>query len=200
VFDHLKWQPPQERGVYIDVGCYDPFVFSNTRLLNLHGWSGINIDANEFVISKFKRFRPADINICCAISSDSREMLFDATGGPFAALQHPDNKQPIVPDNLAKVQTKTLEALLSEHFDNQRPIDLLDVDCEGHDFEVLRGFNFARYRPKLIVVEAHGNAHEEPIAMLLRCKGYELVERRGFSLVYRDSDWFATKGANTANA
>ena len=34
-------------GTYVDVGCYDERLHSVTRLFYEHGWSGLNIDAND---------------------------------------------------------------------------------------------------------------------------------------------------------
>jgi len=33
------------------------------------------------------------------------------------------------------------------------PIDFLAVDVEGHELEVLRGFDFMRWRPRLVLME-----------------------------------------------
>ncbi len=33
-------------GIYVDVGCHHPIRYSNTLSLYLHGWRGVNIDAN----------------------------------------------------------------------------------------------------------------------------------------------------------
>jgi hypothetical protein len=60
------------KGVYVDVGAFDPAFFSNTLLLRQHGWSGMNIDANPDRIALVQRRRPDDINICAAISNNIR--------------------------------------------------------------------------------------------------------------------------------
>lgn len=56
-------------GFYVDVGCFHPVYASNTLKLYRKGWSGINIDADQFKIDVFNRHRKRDINICTAISS-----------------------------------------------------------------------------------------------------------------------------------
>ena len=48
---------------YVDLGAYDPIYHSNTFLLYLLGWRGLNIDANEDSIQTFEIFRPTDINV-----------------------------------------------------------------------------------------------------------------------------------------
>jgi hypothetical protein len=50
------------------------------------------------------------------------------------------------------VPLTTLDEILTET-GAPSPIDFLAVDVEGHDIEVLRGFDFARWRPRLILVE-----------------------------------------------
>ena len=49
---------------------------------------------------------------------------------------------------------RTLDEILTEAR-APSPIDLLSVDVEGHELDVLRGFDFARWRPRLILLEDH---------------------------------------------
>jgi len=196
VHDHLKREPAEQRGLYVDVGCYDPFVFSNTRLLNLHGWRGVNIDASEAVIGKFRRWRPHDVNICAAISSGPKEMKFRSRAGASAKLVDPA----AVTDGRARpgeitVQTVALEEVLERDELRGRGIDLLDIDCEGHDFAVLSGHNFSSVRPKMIIIEAHTAPEEEVIGRHLAARDYTPVRRCGPSLVFRDRLWFDARGS-----
>ena len=55
-------------GIYLDIGCFHPYMYSNTCLLHKKGWSGVNIDINPTSIDLFNIIRPNDINICAAIS------------------------------------------------------------------------------------------------------------------------------------
>jgi hypothetical protein len=57
-------------GAYLDLGCYHPFVHSNTAYLWLKGWSGVNVDANPNTIDIFNKLRPKDRNIWAAIVSN----------------------------------------------------------------------------------------------------------------------------------
>ena len=52
-----------ERPSYIDIGAHDPTYLNNTKLLYQRGSRGINIEANPALIQRFKRQRPADINL-----------------------------------------------------------------------------------------------------------------------------------------
>src|SRR5581483_8094739 len=66
----------QKKGFYVDVGAHHPFRFSNTYLLYLNGWRGINIDAMPGSMAAFRKLRPRDINIECMVSQDPRPLRF----------------------------------------------------------------------------------------------------------------------------
>jgi len=55
-------------------------------------------------------------------------------------------------------------------------IDLLTIDVEGHDMQVLRGLDFAKYRPKIIIIEMHEfrEIESSDIYRHLTSIGYEL--------------------------
>ena len=60
-------------GIYLDIGCFHPYMYSNTCLLHKKGWSGVNIDINPTSIDLFNIIRPNDINICAAISEKKKD-------------------------------------------------------------------------------------------------------------------------------
>ena len=64
----LEYFKNKDKGIYFDVGCFHPFMYSNTCLLHNKGWQGINIDALPGSMKVFQRLRPRDINLEIAIS------------------------------------------------------------------------------------------------------------------------------------
>jgi FkbM family methyltransferase len=58
------------------------------------------------------------------------------------------------PQGAVLVVVRTLDDILSEAR-APTPIDLLSVDVEGHEIEVLEGFDFERWRPRLVLIEDH---------------------------------------------
>lgn len=52
------------------------------------------------------------------------------------------------------IPVRTLDDILTEAC-APRPLDFLPIDIEGHEIEVLSGFDFASRRPWLILIEDH---------------------------------------------
>ena len=90
-----------------------------------------------------------------------------------------------------KIITKTFENVIENIFDLQE-IDFLNIDCEGHDYSVLKGFNLKRFNPKLICIETHKTNNQETdmyknIINLLYSYNYNLVKRCGPSSIFDKS-------------
>jgi FkbM family methyltransferase len=146
-------------GVYVDVGCNHPIHWSNTLSLYLHGWRGVNIDANPSLIKKFKATRTRDIAVCAAISDQEGEVVFHEFEDDLVSTV----SEAVLPEWQSKwkkrgeriVKTRTLNSVLAETLQQETSIDLLSVDVEGHDLNVLKSIDLDVYRPKLIIVEMH---------------------------------------------
>jgi hypothetical protein len=74
------------------------------------------------------------------------------------------------------VPTRTLNDILDEA-EAPAPIDLLSIDVEGHETEALQGFDFLRWRPRLILVEDHVGSLRTH--RFLTGRGYRLIRRLG---------------------
>jgi FkbM family methyltransferase len=64
---------------------------------------------------------------------------------------------------------------------------LLKIDVEGHELDVLRGFDTARWRPQLILLEDHVADLSKHRA--LRAAGYRIVRR------YENNGWYVPRGS-----
>ena len=58
---------------FIDVGCHDPFRYSNTAYL--HRLTGINIDANEKSVERFKNMN-RDKNIRALVFDEKKSLKY----------------------------------------------------------------------------------------------------------------------------
>lgn len=155
----------KQGGFYVDVGCNDPISKSNTFFFYLQGWKGIAIDANEEVINRYKKIRKYDISICSAISNAVKKATLHKSANPFVSTMsneyYTKNKDRWKYNKTQEVTTNTLTSLLDETLPEGTTIDLLTIDVEGLELEVIQGINFEKYRPKLIVLEAHDFSYEK---------------------------------------
>lgn len=187
ILEHLLGMKLPAKGIYIDAGCFDPVVFSNTRLLNLHGWNGLNVDAATDVIAKFNKVRPQDCNVCAALSDRKQTMFFDGPVGA-ATRRLTVRSSPGVEAAVTGLETTTLGDVLSSSMFAGREVDFLDVDCEGHDLAVLQGFPFTRVRPKLVAVEGHSEKEAKTVGKYLEDHNYFKVCVRGPTHIFRSFD------------
>ena len=146
----------QEKGFYIDVGCQNPIKNNNTYLLYKKGWEGINIDLDKDNIDLFNSARPKDSNFNKAISSDIKnvELYFYHKKSPINTIDKKTSDfQKAKVTSIKKINTDTLDNIILNSKYKNHTFDLLTIDVEGHELDVLKGFDLYKYSPKVIVVE-----------------------------------------------
>lgn len=182
------------QGKYVDVGCYHPYKGSLTFELYKRGWNGINIDVSKTSIDLFNMSRKKDINLNLAISN------FD--GETFYYENSPINQQnSLIQMNKLqkkiKIKCLTLDTVLNNK--NLDEFDYLNIDVEGSELEVIKGFNLKRFNPKLITIENNDLTIDEylksEVCKILIENDYILVNKIGVTnffmpskLAYKISD------------
>jgi FkbM family methyltransferase len=175
------------QGFYVDVGAYDPVVISNTYLFYRKGWRGIAIDANPEVVKLFKRKRPRDIVLHCAVAEEEGAAIFHITkAGPTAHLGGAGIEGSSA-DKLSRtvsVNRRRLDSILKEHLLPSQEIDFMSVDCEGLDLSVLRSNDWQKHRPRVLAVEDFRPESESEICRFLFPLGYRLVLTAGVTRIF----------------
>ena len=146
----------QNKGIYIDVGCQHPIKNNNTYLLNTKGWEGINVDLDKNNIELFNASRSNDFNCNNALSSDVKEvdLYFYHNKSPLNTLDKKTSKfQKAKVSSIKKIKTQTLNNIILNSKYKDSTFDLLSIDVEGHELEVLKGFDLTKFSPKVIVIE-----------------------------------------------
>jgi FkbM family methyltransferase len=97
------------------------------------------------------------------------------------------------PQGMIEVRAMTLDQILVEA-GAPAPIDFLSIDVEGHEIEVLHGFDLARWRPRVILIEILIEDHVGNLDKLryLRRAGYRLVRHSQFN------GWYVPNGTTIA--
>jgi FkbM family methyltransferase len=147
----------RQTGRYVDIGAGDPVEASVTKHFYDLGWRGINIEPIPSVAERLRTARPEDVNLAVAVGAK-----------PGAATLHVVDDEwgwSTLDDGLAagyreqqswamhdvEVEVVTLADVLDEH---PGDVDFLKIDVEGAEQEVLQGADWARHRPRVLVIEA----------------------------------------------
>ena len=67
-------------------------------------------------------------------------------------------------------------------------IGYLNVDCEGHDLQVLKGLSLKRYKPAILTIEALSEQDEHQLASYLEKYNYKRIETIYRTLVFVKSN------------
>ena len=54
---------------------------------------------------------------------------------------------------IKKIETDTLDNIIKKSKLSIKKIDFLSIDVEGNELNVLKGLNFKKYKPKVVVLE-----------------------------------------------
>ena len=168
-------------GKYVDIGCYHPIKYNNTALLYKKGWKGINIDLNPTSIDFFNSCRKNDQNILACLS-DKKEKITIFLDSEFSALNsvNLENSKNFKINQVKKIETETqiFSDLVKDSF------DFLNIDCEGHDYKILKSINLKDYSPKLISIEVSED-NKIDIYNYLNLNGYELLKIKSMSHIFK---------------
>ena len=149
----------KKKGFYVDIGCNLPKSRSTTYLLYKKGWDGIKVDISPRSIKLNEYIRPNDINL--NISVGKNEDLIDAyifydncsMNTVDKKFKEYTKKVLIKSQAILKLKQLRLNTILQNNMINK--IDYLNIDVEGHEYEVISGFNIKKYQPELVSIEIH---------------------------------------------
>ena len=184
-------------GIYLDIGCFHPVMYSNTCLLHRKGWRGINIDINPTSIDLFNILRPKDTNLCTTINETKEifEIYYDDPFSPVNTLdkQFYENLENKNNKNTKKlfVESKSMKEILNiSKID--KSIDFINLDVEGMDYKILKNINLNQLKPKLVSIETHTvdglkSKDCESIVNLMKESSFSIYKRVGPTTLFNFS-------------
>jgi FkbM family methyltransferase len=157
----------QTSGFYIDVGANNPVTFSVTKHFYERGWTGINVEPIQALHELIRHDRPRDINLNVGCSDGPGTLTLHVARGVASGMSTFTEEERRIHEakgfefDTVTTPVVTLASICEQHLLG-RTIDFLSIDVEGHEREVLKGADFARFRPRVIVIEATRPNSTEP--------------------------------------
>jgi len=158
-----------KKGKYVDVGAYDPVLYSNTYALYKNGWSGVVIDPNGSKESAFRLYRPRDTFVKAGVGHKDVRRYYIFKDGAYNSFERPDGS---IASELVSIRP------LQDFMD--KDVSFLNIDVEGMDLEVLKSYDWS-HKPLLIAVEAKMGSECQ---QLLETQGYTLSAMAGCTLLF----------------
>ena len=192
--DVMLWRALKhiEHGFYIDVGAWSPDLDSVTKLFYERGWQGLNVEPNQNFYLQLQERRPRDRNLCIALGEREGVLSMNfmdcpglSTLSDEIAAQH---LQAGLVSVRREVHVSSLFTVWGQHVPAGQDVHFLKLDVEGFEEGVIRGNDWVRYRPWIVVAEAtlpmsqiESYGSWEPI---LFSSGYHLAYADGLNRFY----------------
>ena len=185
----LKNFQNRRNGIFVEVGANDPVNSSQTWLLEQNGWRGVLVEPLSALCEKLRAQRKnsqvfqvacsspdlegeAEMHVGTDTGHSTLEMVKASAGTSFAGTE--------------RVKITTLDKVLQAAGIAQ--IDFLSIDVEGHEIEVMRGLDFSKYRPALILIE--DGLQDLTRHRFLAARGYQVVKRTHLN------NWYVPRGSD----
>lgn len=155
----------KEFGFYIELGANNGLFQSNTAMLEFDfHWTGILIEPSVNAYEECLKNRPNSICLNCACVSDDyldETVIGDFDGNPMSSI----GGERLSRDLSNVTKSTTLNKILSKF--KPTVIDFLSLDTEGYEYEILKGLDLNRFRPKYMLIELYQHNINEILEHLL---------------------------------
>jgi FkbM family methyltransferase len=180
------------KGTFFDIGAYHPIEISNSYHFEKNGWDCYCFEGNTKLIPLLREYRRNVFNY--AISNENKDSVQfqiyteNSKSSPsFSSIRiNEEYKQIFVynPEEIIEISVpqRTIDWIIDNEIPNLHKIDIISLDIEGGELNCLFGFNFAKYKPKIILIE---NVVNMNLVNDYICKfGYKLDKRIYYNEYY----------------
>ena len=167
-----------KNGFYIDVGAYDPDKVSVTKAFYLRGWNGINIEPLPEKIKLFEKERPNDINLQIVAGNNEGNVTFYTEGQISTVI-----KSYARTNKSINIKMDKMSNICKQYVPKGKEVDFCKIDVEGNERDVLLGYDFINYKPKVLCIES-----TVPLSPITTYQLWEeILINNGYTYVYEKS-------------
>lgn len=168
-------------GYFVEVGAYHPTILSQSKLLETRGWTGIMIEplADQARVLRAQRASKVVQAACGSPAQHGTTIQIGRLGG-LSTLRADRLSEDRRYSEFETVEVVTLDSILAA--DRPASIDFVSIDVEGAELDVLAGFDLARWKPGLVLIEDH--IENDDIHRHMKQNDYRRVRRTG------DNSWY----------
>lgn len=188
----------QRQGFFIEVGAFDGHTFSVSYPFEAFGWKGLLIEPIPEQYEKARQRRPGSRVVHAALGPPGSPgtctfQVVEGGAEKSGMLSHSVASEATSRD-IREVQARTrsvtvpqttLNGLLAEH---QGPIDFASIDVEGGEIDLLRGFDLAKFRPRVLIIEEGMPAQTSPVMQYMSRFSYSPASYVWINRVYIRND------------
>jgi FkbM family methyltransferase len=168
-------------GYFVEVGAYHPTILSQSKLLETRGWTGIMVEPLADQAKVLREQRTSNVaQVACGSPAQHGTTIQIGRLGGLSTLRADRLSEDRRYNTFETVQVVTLDSILEA--DQPPSIDFVSIDVEGGELDVLAGFDLARWKPGLLLIEDH--IENDDIHRHMKRNAYRRVRRTG------DNSWY----------
>lgn len=179
----------RDAGVCLEVGAFDGITGSATYAFERRGWTAVLVEPLPEMAALIRERRKGPLFNVAAGDADGRVRLGRALRDPAISTVADDpwhrELRALRGETMESVEVDqlTLDTILARAGVDR--VDFATIDVEGHELAVLRGWDLARWRPRVIIIEDNSRGLDESVPARLAAGGYVCFRRTGVN------DWYA---------
>ena len=196
-----KWEVlfgRRSEGYFVEVGAYDGENYSNTSCLADAGWAGLYIEPIDEFADKCRARHSGNprVSVLACAASDSAgtaqifigDTLTTLVSDQVADYTKIDWAKDLHRGESRDIRTERLDVIL-EQANAPVGFDLLVIDVEGAEEKVVNGFDIAKWRPKVMLIELedeHPDFRDNARVVNSVTAVREKIELAGYKLFFKD--------------
>lgn len=174
---------------FFEFGATDGLDLSNTHLLeNFSNWSGLLAEPDPQWHSKLETNRPnvKIVKKCIWKKTGEKINFLSSNNGALSTIEDfRYNDKESIPGNSNlrnlnvknfSVETISLNDAIKKYFSNTP--SYISIDTEGSEFEILKSFNFSKFKPVFFTIEHNFTINQKNIDELMYQNGYVRIFRK----------------------